>query len=72
MELDERIRQSEMSSRSLTRLVGFLVLAAAVAFFFGILWLVKLILIAAGICALAALVDYWNAWRLKRRKHGSE
>ncbi len=67
MEINERIAQSQIRVRSGIRLVAFLLLVVICAFLFDVLWLVKLGGVVAGFFALVTLLEYWNAWRLKRR-----
>lgn len=67
MDINERIEQSRVRVKSGLRLIGFLLLVAAAALFFDVLWLAKLGGVAAGFFVLVTLLEYWNVRRLKAR-----
>lgn len=67
MEIHERIAQSAVRVRSGIRLIVFLVVVAGCAYFFDVMWLVKLSGSAAGLFTLITSLEYWNVHRLTPR-----
>lgn len=67
MRIQERIEQAQVWVRSGIRLLGFLLLVVISAFFFGVSWLLKLSVTAAGLFTIVTLLQYWIARRLEGR-----
>jgi membrane protein implicated in regulation of membrane protease activity len=67
MRLNTRIRQSEVRVKSGLRLVAFLALATVVASLSGVTWLGKMVGGVTVFFLVVSCVEYWNAWRLRRR-----
>ena len=67
MKIETRIKQSEAHFRSGIKTDLILLVLMIFLYFFGPFWLVK----ACGVLLLLSIVvtwlEYWNAWRLKRR-----
>jgi hypothetical protein len=67
MKLETRIRQSAAAARSGIRLVMFLAFCSAGALLLGARALAEISGVLALFFTAVALLEYWNAWRFKRR-----
>ena len=67
MKINERIRQSEIRVRTGIKFDLLLFLATIGFYFLGPPWLMKLFGGLTLIFFFQTALDYWNAWRLKRR-----
>ena len=63
--IHERIAQSEVRLRSAIRLIALFAALAGIAYFFKVIWLVRLSSCVAGFFSLVTLLQYWNVKRLK-------
>ena len=68
MEISSRICQSERRVASGLRLIGVLVLVVALAYLGDMPWLVKIGAAAIAFFGVVTAAEYWNVWRLGRRR----
>ena len=67
MKIEERIKQSEIRVKSGIKLILFLLVVTVSFYLWGPFWLSKLFGAVTLFFLAVTLLEYWNAWRLKRR-----